>query len=329
MLVRFFRGTGFGPVVLLVIIAAALWSGFFLHPPVIYKPTEGTIMPVWGFIIDALKNYPFLATVISFLLLLILIIIMGRFNTSVFFIARRTYFPGLICILIYAVFPGRMVLNPAQPAAILIMIGLWRMMTAYRKNGVAYNFFDAALIVSLAGLLYANAVWFVLLVFIGAMILRSPDIREIAAAFFGALLPWAILFAVWYLVGKSPSNLASVIFSNLFDEAPSVYWSRTLVILIGVIALVFLPSVFKLLTEMQTQKVKSRKSFSMLIWMLMISVLSFIAVPSVSVEMIAIAAIPLSYIIANYYTFTRHVVVADILLWAIMIMLVISRVWPY
>lgn len=329
MLVKFFRGTGFGPVVLLFLIAAALWMPFFLNPPAISQSVGTPSMPLWSMIVVVLGDYPLLSVIISFVLMLILVIIMGRFNTSVFFIARRTYFPALIYILIYAVFPGRMVLNPALPAAILLMLALWRMVAAYRRNGVAYNFFDAALVISIAGLLYANAVWFILLVFIGALILRSPDIREIAAAFFGAVLPWAIFFAVWYLTGKDPLDLASVIQGNLFNDALSLYWSRTLIILLIVVALVVLPAVYKLMSEMQTQKIKSRKSFSMLIWMLLICTVAFFAVPSASAEIMAIAAIPLSYIIANYYTFVRHIVVTEILLWALMIMLVISRIWPY
>lgn len=329
MLVRFFRGTGFGPVVLLFIMAAALWGGFFIDPPAIYNHTDEKVMPFWAAILDMLKAYPVISAAISFVFMLILVVIMGRFNTSVFFIARRTYFPALIYILVYAVFPGRMVLNPALPAAILIMLALWRMMAAYRSNGVAYNFFDAALIISSAGLLYANAIWFVLLVFIGTLILRTPDVREIAAAFFGALLPWALMFAVWYLVGRDPADLAAIIHRNLFEDAPSVYWSRTLIILVAVVGLIFLPAIYKLMYEMSTLKVKSRKSFSMLIWMLLISVIVFFAVPSASIEISAIAAVPFSYIIANNYAFTRRIVVADILLWAMMIMLVISRVWPY
>jgi hypothetical protein len=329
MIVKFFRGTGFGPVVLLVLIAAALWSGFFIDPPVLYHPAQDNVMPLWSMILEVLNQMPLLSVILSFVLMLLLVIIIGRFNTSEFFIARRTYFPALIYILLYAVFPGQMILNPALLAAILIMLALWRMMAAYRKNGVAYNFFDAAMIISIAGLFYANALWFIILVIIGALVLRSPDIREIAASLFGAALPWALFFAVWYLTGNSPEDLGRIVYNNLFREAPSIYWSRTLVILISVIFIAFIPSLYKLFTGMPTQKIKSRKSFSMLIWMLFISVILFFAVPSVSAEIIAIAAIPGCYILANYYTFARRVVTAEIILLAIMIMLVVSRIWPY
>ncbi len=286
-------------------------------------------MPLWALILHALEGHQILSVVISFIIMWVLVVIIGRFNTSLFFIARRTYFPALIFIILYSIFPGQMILNPALPAAILIILALWRMIISYRKNGVAYNFFDAAMIISVAGLIYANALWFFILVIIGTLILRTPDIKEIVAAFFGAILPWAVLFAYWYLTGKDPARLADIIYSNLFEEAPSVYWSRTLIILLIAIAINFIPGFYKLMTEMATQKIKTQKSFSMLIWMLIISLGALLLVPSASVEMTAIAAIPVSYIMANYYVFTRRTTTAEILLLATLLMLIVSRIWPY
>ena len=329
MIIRFFRGTGFSQIVLLVLISAGLWAGLFINPPLFFIPAEKNIMPLWSLILNSLAGSPTLAVIISMMLMFLLVIIMVRFNTNVFFIPRRTYFPALIYLILYSLFPEQMVLNPALPAAILIMIGLWRMMAAYRVNNIAYNFFDAAMIISAAGLFYADALWFILFVLIGALLLRSPDLREISVAVFGAILPWALLFAIWYLTGKDPGDLSRLIFGSLFDQAPSVYWSRTLIILLIVVALNLLPGFLALIFEMSTKKVKSRKTFSMLLWMITISALVYVAVPSVSVEIIAIAAIPMAYIIANYYAFTSRIVSAEILFYSMILMIVISRGWPY
>lgn len=329
MLVRFFRGTGFGPIVLLVLLAGALWTGFFIHPPEVSGAGREIIMPLWSVIVDSLADSPVLAATISLGLMFLLITIMVRFNTSVFFIGRRTYFPALIYILLYSLFPGQMVLNPALPAAILIMVGLWRMIAAYRRSGLAYNFFDAAMFISAGGLFYADAIWFILLVLLGTVILRTPDFREITLALAGALLPWALFFAVWYLAGKSPGDLADIIYNNLFGEAPSVYWSRTLIILLIVVAMTFIPGLFSLYSRMSTKKVKSRKTFTMIVWMLVLCVAMYIALPSVSVEIMSIAAIPAAYIIAHHYVVTTRTTTAEILLWTIVIMLAVSRIWPY
>jgi hypothetical protein len=97
---------------------------------------------------------------------------------------------------------------------------------------------------------------------------------------------------------------------------------------VAVVFLNFLPGIVTLIPEMSSKKIKSRKTFSMLVWMLVISVAVYFVLPSVSVEMIAIGAIPTAYITANYFSFTKRTRIAEILLWAMVVMLVISRIWP-
>lgn len=328
-MIRFFRGTGIGPLLLLTLITGALWGEYFINPPQTLTSAPDELMPLWNIIHSFLSGSPMAAVFASFSVMLLLVIIIVRFNTTLFFIPRRTYLPALFFIVFYSVFPGEMVLNPSLPAALFIIVGLWRMMAAYRMNGIAYNLFDAALIVSFAGMFYASALWFVVLVIIGLLTLRSPDLREISITLFGALLPWVVLYAVWYLTGKDLSDLTEIIGNNLFEEAAPVYWSRTLIILLIVIALWVLQALGTLLSELPSKKIRSRKIFTLLLWMLVICVAVYLLVPSVSVEITALASIPLTYIMSNYCAFTRRIATAEIFFWLIAVMILISRLWPY
>jgi hypothetical protein len=327
-MIRFFRGSGIGPVLLLTLSALALWIQFFISPPALTGDSAGDPMPLWGIISGALSGLPLLAALFSFALTMVVAIVMVRFNTSIFFIPRRTYLPALIYILLFALFPGEMVLNPALPAALLIVAGLWRMVSAYRVNGMTFNFFDAALLISSAGMFYAGAVWFIIIVFIGALILRSPDARELTVTITGALLPWIVLYAIWYVTGGNISGLTEIIRHNIFDQAAAVSWSRTLIILLAVTGLNLVPSFMTLVREMPTYKIRSRKTFELFVWMIILGIAAFILVPGVSAEMNAITAIPVAFIMANYYAFTRRLTMAEILFWLMVVMLIISRLWP-
>lgn len=327
-MIRFFRGTGIGPVMVMLLIAGALWGQYFISPPQLSPAPGGDAMPLWALVFDLLSGFPILAVFLSSVMMVITVIVMIRFNTTVFFIPRRTYFPALFFILYFSAFPGVMILNPAMPAALLIMVGIWRMMAAYRMNGMAFNFFDAALIISSAGMFYAGALWFVLLVLTGALILRSPDFREITVTVAGALLPWIILYAIWYLTGSSMSHLTDIIRHNLFDRLPEEPLSRALIILLIVIAVGFVPAFLSLIREMPTLKIKSRKTFELLLWMTVICAVAYLVTPSVSIEIIAIAAIPVSFIMANYFAFTRRLVINEILFWLMVVMIAVARLWP-
>jgi len=327
-MIRFFRGSGIGPVLMVTLAAMALWIGYFITPPLMVQPSGHQPMPLWGIVTRALEGLPLLAVFLSFALMLVVAIVMVRFNTSIFFIPRRTYLPALFYILLYALFPGEMVLNPALPAALLILAGLWRMVSAYRVNGMAFNFFDAALLISSAGMFYAGSVWMIILVIIGALIFRSPDLRELTVTFVGAILPWMVLYAVWFVTGGNLTDLTDIIRHNLFDNQPSDFRSRTLVILLVITGLNFIPAILSLLREKPTYKIRSRKTFELFIWMVFLCAAIYILVPGVSLEINAVAAIPLAFIMANYIAFTRRLIAAEILFWLMVIMLLVSRLWP-
>jgi len=328
-MIRFFRSTGLGPVVVITLIAFGLWVGYFIDPPQLTGLIATDPMPLWGILTRALVATPFLAVVISFILMLIVAVTMVRFNTSIFFIPHRTVFPALMYVVLFSVFPGEMILNPALPAAIMIMAGFWRIITSYRAGGLAINFFDAALLISAGGMFYAGSVWFILLVFIGALILRSPDVKELIITVAGAILPWLVLYAVWYLTGGSINNLTDIIRHNLFDGMPHIFLSRTMVILLAVIGIIFIPALFSVIREMATMKIRSRKTFELLFWMIAVCVVCYVFVPAVSAEMNAITAIPVAFVMSGYFMFTRRTTAAEIFFWLMAVMLVISRIWPY
>lgn len=328
MFVRLFRGTGTGLFFLILISAAALWASSYLNASAVNVASVSGPMPLWGIMSSLTGHNPRLPVIISFILMLIIVMVLIRFNISEFFINRRTFLPGILFVILYSLFPHSMVFNPALPAALLIIAALWRMIGAYRQNGVAYNFFDAALLISTASLFYANAIWFLAIVFIGTFLLRSPDIREIAVAVAGALVPYTFLYAIWYLTNKDVIDLNVLIINNLFDEAPEVHWGRTTIILLAAVAINIIAGLYSVLADMTTKKVKSRKTFFMLLWVLAIAITVFFAVPSASVEIMAIAAIPAAFVISNYYLFARKLLVPEILFSLIIIMMIIARIWP-
>lgn len=328
-MIRFLRGSGAGPVFVLILTALGLWGEYFISPPRLADTPGIHAMPLWTYISGAFEGSPLMAVTVSFTLALALAIVLVRFNISIFFIPRRTILPALLFLLLYSVFPGEMVLNPALPASLLIVAALWRMISSYRVNGMSFKFFDAALMISSAGLLYAGSVWLIPIVFIGALILRTPDFRELILAVAGALLPWIVMYAVWYVTGGDPGELTDTIRIALFGEAPSVYWSRTLVILLIVTGLLFLPSLVYLAREMPTYKIRSRKTYEILLWVLVICAAAYIFIPAVSAELMAVAALPVSFIIANYMAFTRRTVTAEILFWIMVTMIIVARLWPY
>ena len=75
-------------------------------------------------------------------------------------------------------------------------------MESYRIPGIAYNFFDAGILIGIGSLFYANLIWFGLLLIIGIAILRTGNIKEIAISVIGLVTPYVMTFGIYYVWGK-------------------------------------------------------------------------------------------------------------------------------
>jgi hypothetical protein len=327
MLLRVFRGTGPGVVLLIFIMALAVWSSAFLAP---HSPSSFIYdlnpMPLYQLLRSAAALSAFAGVVISFTLVLLMSVLLVSFNTGVFFINVRTFLPAIIYIMFSGFFPHYQLLNPVLPSAVLLMLAVMRIMEAYRKTGTAFNFFDSALIISTGSLFYANLIWFGLLVIIGIAILRTGNPKEIILALLGLCTPLLITAGFYYVAGKDLYLLLNTVNANLFGHSGEYYISRVAIAGLTITGLCSLISIFYLFSVVKSKKIKSRKTFTILIWILIISLALFFVLPSVSVEINFLAAVPLSYFLSHYFLFTKNRILAEILFSAIILVVIIHQV---
>jgi hypothetical protein len=327
MLLRIFRGTGPGVVLLIFLAACGIWLNAAVEPrlPESFH-YDLNPMPLYTFLRNMALKSAMGGTIFSFVAVLFMTFLLVNFNTSVFFINERTFLPSLIYVLLTGLFPSYQLFNPVLPSSLLLMLAIRRIMDAYRKNGTAYNFFDASLIISIGSLIYADLIWFGLLSFIGIALLRTISIKEIMLTILGLCTPLAITAGIYYVTGSDLKGLVNTAGFNLFGNAGNYYFSRVTVSGLVVIGLTILISLFYLLSVMNGKKIKSRKTFSLLIWTFIISFVVYFAVPSVSVEMVYIAAIPLSYFLTHYFVFIKKKILPEIFLSALIIIVAVIQV---
>lgn len=307
MLLKLFRGTGPGVIVLIILITCGVWLTAFIKP---HLPEsfhyDLNPMPLYSIMRNVALSTALGGTLFSFAVVLSMTFLLVNFNTVVFFINERTFLPSVIYVLLTALFPQYQVFNPVLPASLILMFAIRRIMDAYRKNGTAYNFFDASLLISIGSLVYANLIWFGLLSLIGILLLRTVNVKEIMLALLGLCTPPAIIAGIYYVMGKDLYSLLLATRFNLFGDSGHYTFSRVTFSGLVIIGILVLVSITYLVSVMHSKKIKSRKTFSLLIWTLIIAFGIYFSVPSVSVEIIYIAAIPLSYIFTHYFVFIKR-----------------------
>jgi len=222
-------------------------------------------------------------------------------------------------------FPEYQKLNPVLPASVMFMIALKRIMAGYHKQGIAYNFFDAGILISTGSLFYANLIWFGIIILIGIILLRTVSVSEIAVMLLGLITPYLVTFGLYYVVGYDLKVLLEIISGNLFTRSEVYNFSRPVIVTLILFAVILVISTGYLLMLQNSKKIKSRKTFSLLIWIFFISVAVYFLVPSASVEVIWITAIPASYILSHFYINSRNKIVSEILFTTVFLMILVIQ----
>ena len=328
MLLRLFKGTGPGVIFLIVITLFAVWISAILnqrlHPRFIYETDP---MPLYGLLKIVIRNSHNLGVILSFLMVSLMAFLMVNFNTTIFFINERTFLPALIYILFGGFFPDHQLLNPVIPASIFLMLAMYRIMDGYHKTGTAYNYFDAGILISTGSLFYGNLIWFGLLVIIGIAIMRTGNLKEIVISVLGLLTPYFITFGIYYVIGKDSGALMRLIRDNLFHRSIYYPFPKLTIVALILISALLIVSIIQLMQRMNTKKIKSRKTFTLLLWIFIIAVIVYFAVPSASVELIWLMGIPVSYITTHYYVFVKKKLVPEILFSVFVVFILLIQIW--
>jgi len=326
MLLRLFKGTNPGVIFLIALTMGILWVSAFINPQIAPQAVyEENPMVLYGLIIKITGSNLASGVIFSFLSLTIMLFLLVGFNTSVFFINVRTFLPALFYILFSAIFPQQQVMNPVLPASIFLMIALMRIMSAYREKGTAFNFFDAGMLISIGSMFYANFIWFGLLLVVGIALLRTGNIKEISISILGLLTPYILLSGFYYVLGIDIGAFLADLNYNLFGRTPGYSFSRLILAFIVLSGIIILVSIVFLMMRISTKKIKSRKTFYLLLWTLFISLVLYLVLPSASVEMIWITGIPASYLLTNYFVFVRKKIIPEILFSGIFILVILIQ----
>ena len=327
MLLRIFKGTDPGVMLLIIITLGLLWIGAFTNPqsagPFIYETAP---MPLYSLVKYFLAGNHIAGTIFTLVLVFVMLFLISGFNTAVFFINERTFLPVILYLLLTAVFPFNQKLNPVLPAAIFLILAMMRIMDAYRKQGIAYNFFDAGILISIGSLFYANLIWFVILLFVGIVMLRTVNFSEIALSLLGLITPFIVVAGFFYVMDRDLGLLLSDFTDNLFNDNSVYKFDRVTVVVLIYAALILLISLGFLSNQLNAKKVKARKTYFLLFWAFGISLVLYFLLPSVSIEMMWLTGIPSCYFMAHYFVFVKRKLLPEIFFTGLFVMILLVQI---
>ncbi|HEX2969469.1 MAG TPA: DUF6427 family protein [Bacteroidales bacterium] len=314
MLLRQFKRTGPFTIFLIVVVMLFLWSGSVIDAKdrfSLYFDIDP--MPLYGIVSSIIGTHPVPGILFTMALVCLMAFMMVNLNTILFFIHERTFLPALFYILIIALFPQYQLMNPSVFGSVFLMFAIRRIMESYRIQGVAYNFFDAGLLIGIGSLFYANLIWFGIIMIAGIILLRTFNTKELLLSITGLLTPFVLTTGIYYVIGNDPADLIRILDYNIFGRKAGFTYTPFNIGSLVFTGVLLLGASLHLFMNIGSKKIQARKTFSLLIWILVTSILVWLLISSASVEMMWITAIPLSYFLSHYFVFLKKKLMPEIL----------------
>lgn len=299
MLLKYFRSNDLSLFFIYPVLLLLAWIPSFAGSALTGTPAKITGI-LDSYFLDFTGSFPLLSIIVTIVIIAANALLLVELNAQHFFIPVRGLMPGMIYALICSAFPILSHLTPALVASTFVILVLYRVLVTFRLEGLSYNYFDAGILLSVAGILYLPTLIFypALLIILG--ILRQYQWREWAFTLAGLAVPFIFLFSYYYLADKSVAGLVTVIMDSLSQGGKEEFSPLHIVFLITTGVVIVIGS-FYIVRVIGLMKIQNRKFFMIFFWIFVFSIVIYAIVPAVSSEIIYFTAIPVAFLAGNYF----------------------------
>ncbi len=313
MLIRLFKSRQQFVIILILILAFAFWLPSFLihktssfvfdyYPTPIYRPFQ---------FIE--YSYPVIATMFSLVLLITIGFMLARLNVRFFFIQTRTQLPAFFYILICSSFIPLNRLNPALIGCFFVVLAIYKIFDSYKKEKLCYNFFDAALLISVASLFYFNYIFLITVIWAGLILLRPFILREWIFTLVGISIPYILILSYYYLGDIDINGVIDTYRSYFSYRRYDIKINLSYKLLIAYYLLMLIIGSVYMVSVYATRKIYSRKYLMFFFWLFIFTIAVYCFVPSAGYEMILISSISISFLYTHYFINIRPGWISDLL----------------
>jgi uncharacterized protein DUF6427 len=289
-----------GNALLLLVYALVLKFPMFLHPvvPVLHPEDNYLYRLILRALDSVFHQVPLMYPILTFLILLSQATLFNRISNHHKLFPKQNFLPGMSYILITSLlsdwnhFSAPLLIN-----SIMIWI-FYRMIDLYNSQKPGSAIFNIGVLTGIVSLLYIPAMAFLLLVLFGLVTMRPFRIREWLMGVLGFTCPYYFLFIILYLSGHWDwKNIVPHIVFTV-PAMPRSVWTT-----MGIFWLVvpFIIGGFFVQKNLNKVLIQIRKSWSLLLLFLLVSVIIILINRADSYENWIVMAVPFAAFHAAAY----------------------------
>ncbi len=306
MLLKFFKQTLPQVIVMIALFTVLIWLRSFFSDQTYPFYFDSIKMPFYASITSWLSNNTLYGKILAFIVMLFTGFYLLQINSKHIIIKQRTYLPTFLYLVLISSFITLHQINPAVFASLLFVFVFDHVLSVYHKENVLDNLFRAGFYIAIASLFYAPAILYFIALLLSIISIRSFNLREWFAAFFGLITPWFFYFFYHYFFNSDLLAVYRTLKLNLFTEVNNDSNGVLLYIFYAYGILLFIISGFFLVNTLPTQKISVRKFHGAFFWFNLVSIAIIILIPSVSIEIVYIAIIPVIFQLTHYFAISNR-----------------------
>ena len=281
------------------LLTGILWIKYFAFSAIETTNISEFQMPLFQLINNFFVWSDTILLLLINILILVQVYLLIRLNNKFIVIDKRTYLHGIIFTVFCISLNNLNNLLPALFANIFIILATEKIFDTYKSDSLFSNYFDATLLISISSLLHFNAIFLIVFVFAGQIIIRSFNFREWLIIILGLLTPYIILFLYFFLV----DNL--LFFNELAEYYFFDYQNKFELSLIKtgyyvfILILLLISGIFSL-NKFNKLKINRRKFYTLFFLLIIFSAAILYSLPKAGFETLVFVSVPFSFIISDY-----------------------------
>lgn len=327
MLLKFFKSNLPYVVLFIPILGTLLWLPS-LFPELSLKQvgTQGSTSPFFEWLTSFLHSNYHLSVISALIIIVLQSYLLIRLNFKYIFIESKTYLPAVIFMLFSSSIFIIQGLNAALLANLFILFAIDRAFLITKERKLFQRYFESGFFIGIALLINAPSLYFIVIIWLTLVILRSFNWREWLSSLIGAFTPLMFYFSIAYLNNNYTESINTYL--QLFvTKLPISHTLSTInKVAIATIGFLMLLALLSSLRIIGTKKVNSRKYFILFLWMLLLSIAIYLFALTGGVEIVYFIAIPLSIIFSIFFIEIRNKFFAE-LLFTLLFLSVIIIIW--
>ena len=312
ILLKLLKNNRAGGTIVIFILLMLQWGQSIVTPP---EAKEWTTMPFYHMVFEPLAALPHLSVFVAFLIFSAIAILLVRLNVKYFLIEDRSFMPAAMFILIAGTFPGLHQLNPMLIGTLFLLITIIILFNAQEDNPDSFRIFNASLVLGLGSMFYLHLIWFIPMVWITILIVRPLRWRELVYPLVSFAMIALFLVTYYWVVLDDMELLSEVLMANLsLPSSYAVYENSWLILSAYLLVMILIASIYAL-RRVAARKIAIRKLYQVFFVIFLYAILFDLIITKMMVESFYILALPVAYLLSNFFHRKRNHWMHELLLW--------------